>query len=141
MNLGKNIKKYRKEKGITQEDLAKKCDLSKNGLWNYENGKREPNIDTLNKIARALDVTIHDLIGPNTMLKMDSTVEGDGEILYPDKIKDRVILDLLCYCNLTGVTGVFNLTHEDKDFIFDTILYNFISLSKKCSNQYYEDNK
>lgn len=62
MNLGENIKKYRKEKGMTQEELAQKCGLSKNGLWNYENNKRQPNIKTLNKIIDALGIKITDLI-------------------------------------------------------------------------------
>lgn len=62
MNLGENIKRYRKEKGMTQEELATKCGLSKNGLWNYENNKRQPNIETLNKIIDVLDIKITDLI-------------------------------------------------------------------------------
>lgn len=65
-NLSENIKRYRKEKGITQEELANKCGLSKNGLWNYENGKRQPNIDTLNKIASVLEVSFDELLGENT---------------------------------------------------------------------------
>ena len=62
MNIGENIKKYRKEKGMTQEELAQKCGLSKNGLWNYENNKRQPNVKTLNKIIDVLGIKITDLI-------------------------------------------------------------------------------
>lgn len=63
MNIGENIKKYRKEKGMTQEELAKKCGLSKNGLWNYENNRREPTIDVLIKISDALEVSLFDILG------------------------------------------------------------------------------
>lgn len=81
MNLSENIKKYRKEKGMTQEELANKCGLSKNGLWNYENNKREPNIDTLNKIAVALDVSVSDLLGENITNLNDMDKEG-LDLLY-----------------------------------------------------------
>lgn len=63
MNIGENIKKYRKEKGMTQEELAQKCGLSKNGLWNYENNRREPTIDVLIKISDALEVSLFDILG------------------------------------------------------------------------------
>ncbi len=65
MNLGENIKKYRKEKGLTQTELAIKSDLSKNAIYNYENNKRVPNIDILNKIASALQIQINQLLGDN----------------------------------------------------------------------------
>lgn len=65
MNLGENIKKYRKEKGLTQTELAIKSNLSKNAIYNYENNKRVPNIDILNKIASALQIPINQLLGDN----------------------------------------------------------------------------
>lgn len=62
IRVGENIKKFRVAKGWTQEELADKVGLSKNGLWNYENGKREVGIDTLDKIAEALGIKISELI-------------------------------------------------------------------------------
>lgn len=63
MNIGESIKKYRKEKGLTQTELAIKSNLSKNAIYNYENNKRTPNIDMLNKIAIALNVSLERLLG------------------------------------------------------------------------------
>ncbi|NFO89286.1 helix-turn-helix transcriptional regulator [Clostridium botulinum] len=57
MNIGERIKHLRNKKGLTQEELASKCGLSKNGIWNYENNKRQITIETLNKILTALDVS------------------------------------------------------------------------------------
>ena len=62
MTLGNNIKKYRKMFKLSQEDLAKKSNLSRNAIYNYENNKRQPSIFTLNKIAAALDVSVYELI-------------------------------------------------------------------------------
>jgi len=61
MNIGNNIKHYRQQRGLTQEQLASKSGISKNGLWNYENNKRKPNIETLTDIAMALNVSMSDL--------------------------------------------------------------------------------
>lgn len=63
MDIGENIKELRNKNNLTQEELATKTGLSKNAIWNYENNKRKPNIEILNKIANALNVTVNDLIG------------------------------------------------------------------------------
>lgn len=61
MSIGNNIKKCRKEKGLTQIELALASKISRNALINYENDKRVPNLDTLEKIRVALDVSLIDL--------------------------------------------------------------------------------
>lgn len=68
MNIGENIKKYRKALNISQKDLAKKLNMPISTLANYENNHREPNIETLNKIAVVLGVTINDLVGSKKTL-------------------------------------------------------------------------
>ncbi len=60
-NIGKNIKNYRLLKGWTQDQLANKSGLSKNAIYNYENGKRSPNIKIIYQIADALEIE-HDKI-------------------------------------------------------------------------------
>lgn len=47
---------------MTQDDLAKKSGLSKMGIWNYENNKRSPDVEILEKIAIALNCTVADLL-------------------------------------------------------------------------------
>ena len=61
--IGKNIRKFRQEKGISQDRLSKLADLSLNTIVNIESGGNpNPTIETLNKIANALDVKVDDLI-------------------------------------------------------------------------------
>ncbi|MCB2295818.1 helix-turn-helix domain-containing protein [Clostridium algoriphilum] len=63
MNIGKNIKQLRIEKGISQKEFARILNnMPVSTLANYENNHREPNIETLTKIATALGVSINDLI-------------------------------------------------------------------------------
>ena len=56
MNIGDNIKRIRKEKGLTQKQLAKKLGVSQQNLAQYESNKRYPKLATARKIATALDV-------------------------------------------------------------------------------------
>ena len=57
------IKKLRQEKGVYQADLAKYLGLKQQTISAYENGTNEPDLKTLNKIAKYFDVSIDYLIG------------------------------------------------------------------------------
>ncbi len=58
-----NIKKLRRKKNILQDRLSKLADLSVNTIANVESGYNpNPTIETLLKIANALDVGVDDLI-------------------------------------------------------------------------------
>ena len=57
------LKKFRTEKNITQANMSKLLGLSRSTYSLYELGRREPNIDTLKKIASILGVTLDELIG------------------------------------------------------------------------------
>jgi len=61
--IGKNLKKLRQEKGISQDRLSKLADLSLNTVVTVESGANpNPTIETLTKIANALDVKVDDLL-------------------------------------------------------------------------------
>ena len=62
MNIGENIRKIRKEKGKSAKDIANKVGCSTQAILQYERGERTPNINMLEKICKALDVTYTDLI-------------------------------------------------------------------------------
>ncbi len=61
-NLGKNVQKQRKLRGITQEELAAEIGVSSTYIGFIEQSKRQPAIDTLDKIARALKVKLSELL-------------------------------------------------------------------------------
>jgi len=61
--IGKNIKEIRKKKGISQDKLSKLADITHTTLAKLESGANtNPTIKTLQKIARALNVKIDDLL-------------------------------------------------------------------------------
>lgn len=62
MNIGNNIKTFRKTKNLTQKQLADMINVSVVTIQNYENGRREPNMETLKKISKALNIELSDLL-------------------------------------------------------------------------------
>jgi len=61
--ISDNIKKIRAKLGLTQDDLAKKADIKYTTLTKVESGVvNKPSVQTMAKIAKALDVLIEELI-------------------------------------------------------------------------------
>ncbi len=64
--ISKNIKQLRKELDISQDELSKMADVSYNTIVKIEtDSTKNPTIDTLQKIAEALDVSVDELISKN----------------------------------------------------------------------------
>ena len=59
--LGAKIREYRKKKQLTQEELATLVGIEIPSLSNIENGKNYPNSETIEKIAKGLNVEIFEL--------------------------------------------------------------------------------
>lgn len=62
MPIGTKIKEIRKQKGLTQKQLGDLCGIADSNIRKYENGKQNPKIETLQKIADALGCDILDLM-------------------------------------------------------------------------------
>lgn len=63
MNTSDCIKTARKQAGLTQKQLAEKSGLSIASIQGYEQNKYNPKIETLSKIANALNVPVESLFG------------------------------------------------------------------------------
>ena len=62
-NIQTTLRKLREEKGLSQEKLARLSDVANNTIIKIEAGKNQnPTLDTLKKIAQALEVGVDDLI-------------------------------------------------------------------------------
>jgi transcriptional regulator with XRE-family HTH domain len=59
---GSVIKKIRLQKGITQEELAWKCEVDKVFIYRIESGINQPTITTLFKLSSGLNISCSDLI-------------------------------------------------------------------------------
>lgn len=84
MSIGTNIKIYRKKQNLTQKELATIVDVTDATINRYEQGQREPNIEMMNKIADALNVSVNDLISDSNTIDISSMSIEDLDFLYGD---------------------------------------------------------
>lgn len=56
--VAKNLQRIRRDKAMTQEELAHKAKIHQTYLSGLETGKRNPSIGVLERVARALDIDI-----------------------------------------------------------------------------------
>lgn len=59
----KNLKKYRKQKKMTQTELGAVLGYGFTAIANYESGRNEPSFDDLIRLAETLEVSIDSLLG------------------------------------------------------------------------------
>lgn len=79
MAVGERIKQARKKAGLTQQELANALGVKYQMIGQYENGKRNPKLQTILKIAQALEVGLFDLIS-----------EEEYETLLDLRVKERI---------------------------------------------------
>jgi transcriptional regulator with XRE-family HTH domain len=60
--LGLNVRRYRKERGLSQEALADAVDLAVTYVGQIERGLRNPTLDVVERLAKALNVKPLDLL-------------------------------------------------------------------------------
>lgn len=80
--IGKNVTKYREALSISQRELARRVGISGQMVSKIENDLTNPSMETLNKIAIALNCTIYDLTLDTEELQKDVTVlESEEHII------------------------------------------------------------
>jgi transcriptional regulator with XRE-family HTH domain len=102
--LGKRIQQLRKEKGLSQTELAGHIGVSYAQLSRYEIKGAQPPAEVLNKMADALGTSVDFLINGNTSEKAQSTLR-DAELLkqfreidqMPDNEKSTIIKVISAY--------------------------------------------
>lgn len=61
IKVGKYIQELRELRGMTQQELAAKCNFEKSNMSRLEAGRVNPTLSTLEKVAKALDISLAEL--------------------------------------------------------------------------------
>lgn len=69
VTFGENLRVHRIRSGMTQEELGRSLEKSKNNISQYETGKREPDLSTLTRLAELFQVTVDELLGRPALLR------------------------------------------------------------------------
>lgn len=68
MELHEKLQELRKQKGLTQEELAEQLYVSRTAISKWESGRGMPNIDSLKAISKYFSVTLDDLLSGEELL-------------------------------------------------------------------------
>ena len=80
--FGKRFKEARKEKRLTQEQLADKFHLKKSSISRYENDKQMPEVNLLKEFADFFGVTVDYVLGSESIKTEDLNTKNSGNILF-----------------------------------------------------------
>ena len=123
MDLGKKIKQMRNQKGLTQEELADRCELTKGYISQLENNLNSPSIATLTDILSALGSDLstffHEEEEEKIVFQKDEFIEKDSEgvlwhWLIPNAQKNMmepVLVELA-----EGVSTNVDVPHDGEEF-------------------------
>src|SRR6185437_14497486 len=88
MKIGTTIRAYRLQKGLSQGDIEKKTGLLRCYLSRVENGHTVPSLDTLSKIAQALDLPIAQFFADESLSRQFNTQKlSDEELRFLSQIR------------------------------------------------------
>ena len=93
--IGNRIRKYRKDSGLTQEQLAEKINVTKSRVSNWEQGINRPDADIIGLICRALNVSPSDLLDVHLTDDELNTHEKQVITAYRNKAELQHAVDVL----------------------------------------------
>ena len=80
MSIGENVKTARKLADLTQDELAKRANLSRSYIGDIENDRYNPSLSTLEIIAKVLGQTVHTLLGQSAEYDNPTSYYHDPEV-------------------------------------------------------------
>lgn len=89
--FNENLKMARERKGLSQKDIAESIGVAKSTYSLYESGNREPNVQTIKKIADILNVSADELLG------IDDEPQTIAAHLDADDLSEAEIEDVANY--------------------------------------------
>ena len=109
MEFNQKLQELRKQKGLTQEELAEQLYVSRTAISKWESGRGYPNIESLRAIAKFFSVTLDDLLSSDEVLTIAEEDNKQKEKLFCDLTYG--LLDL-CVALLLFLPFFANKTEE-----------------------------
>ena len=86
MELNQKLQELRKQKGMTQEELASRLFVSRTAISKWESGRGVPSIESLKQIAQFFSVTVDDLLSSDEVLMLAQARQKQTERGFRDLI-------------------------------------------------------
>ncbi len=132
--IGKFIAKCRKEKNMTQQELALKLDVTDRAISNWENGRRLPDYSIIEKLCNELDITINELFACEKISNKDYKEKSDKNVvnilknneLYSKKKQRLHLLDFYVSIILILFLLIYSFYKGIKELEYTFIIALFI---------------
>ena len=93
MSIAKRLLNLRKQKGLTQEELACDLNISQSSISNYELGLTKPDIEILNRFAEYFHIPLHNLLSDEqyTLYNYENTGGNNGciNVFFHEKLIEQ----------------------------------------------------
>ena len=137
--FGKFIKELRKEKGMTQKELAEKINLTDKAISKWERGLGFPDITLLNSLADVFGVSVSEILngekGKNENIDLEKAIKEATEAITKKKEKREknikkvkkiigIISVIIFILSLLLQLGyIFILKEHDYEYVIDSLMY------------------
>lgn len=112
MSFSENLKKFRTQKGLSQQKLAELVGVSQTAIYNWEKGERTPKMDAITKIADVLGVKLNDLIPTDQAIDWFFERVEENRITREYNALDTAIKDNLDKMNESAKKKVYDYTED-----------------------------
>lgn len=123
MMLAENLQILRKQNGLSQEELAEKCQVSRQAIAKWESGESVPTIEKLIYLAGLYEVTLDELVGRIVIDKYAKAMEYIKEFAADDIPTDdeddisAIVTRYLLFAKRMGLTGEQSLEGLQEIFL------------------------
>lgn len=139
MNFPDVLKQLRKERNLTQDELAKNVKVNRSTLGMYESGRREPNYETLEIFADYFNVPIDKLLGRAvTSNSLPALTKKDNREIQ--KKLDALMNDLDPATGIAYYNGDEPMDDEDRELL-KISLKNSLELAKQIAKKKFTPKK
>ena len=116
VKIGKFIAELRKEKDLTQKDLAEKIGVTDKAISKWENGRGMPDVSLLRKISEVLGITVNELLSAEKIDDKDKAKKleenyfcaVDSKIKLQNDVAGHILLKFFGYVLLLIAYGYFD---------------------------------
>ena len=112
MNFSDRLKEARKNAGLTQAQLSEKLGITAQSYSQYETGKRNPKMETLQKIAAALNIKLSELVPMSDTLDWAVEKIEENRIIREYSALDAAIKENLDKMNQSAKKKVYDYTED-----------------------------
>lgn len=138
--IGKFIAYCRKEKNMTQEELAQKLHLTDKAISKWENGRCLPDLSILEPLSKTLDVSINEILSGEKIKEEELKDHTDKNIIDVVNYSDKKIKRIKRTIKVSSIIMIIALATlmfaSDYDHIKEGKKPNFMFLVSKKDNKY-----